>query len=70
MRHGGNVKTYYVLWTYIANFSKLMSVQADSPREALDKATGLFSSDFKHKGNVYVFDRPPVLVQGSEADKY
>lgn len=64
------MKTYYVLWTYVANFSKLLTVQAASPREALDQATGFFSLDFKHKGNVYVFDRPPVLVQGAEADKY
>lgn len=63
------MKTYYILWTYSANYSCLKEVKAASPREALDATTGYFSSDFQSKGTVYVFDRAPVLIQGENNAK-
>ena len=55
-------KKYYVLWTYSANFSKMIEVMASSPKEARDIVTGHFSNDFHTRGNVYIFDCQPVLI--------
>lgn len=55
------MKEYWVMWTYSANYGNPRKVMADSPREAMDKVVGFFSTDFQAKGNVFVFDRPPVL---------
>lgn len=59
------LKKYWVLWTYVANYSKLIEVEAESGQDAADKATGLFSKDFQKKGNVYVFDREPAFVKSA-----
>ena len=56
-----NIKTYYVLWTYGSNYSKLISIEATTAVDAADQATGHFSKSFQEKGTVYVFDRTPVL---------
>lgn len=60
-------KKYWVLWTYIANFSKLVEIEASSPTEAAEFVTGHFSKDFEAKATVYVFDHSPVY-QRSPAD--
>jgi hypothetical protein len=58
------MKTYYILWTYIANYSeRLVKVQANNPEEALKNSIGYFSEDFRKKATVYVFESPPVLEQ-------
>lgn len=57
------MKKYWVLWTYIANYSSLIEVDAESGEDAADKVTGLFSKDFRKKASVYVFDRPPTFMQ-------
>lgn len=56
-------RKYYVLWTYIANYSSVLEVEATSPSQALDVATGFFSKDFHAKASVYVFDHEPVLIR-------
>lgn len=56
------MKTYYVLWTYLGNYSKLIEIVAKDAVEAADKATGFFSKDFHEKATVYVFDKPPVMM--------
>jgi hypothetical protein len=56
------VKTYWVLWTYSANYSELRRIEADSPEKAKDAATCLYGPDFHNKAMVYVFDRAPVLT--------
>jgi len=57
------MKTYWVLWTYIANYSRLMCVEeAKSPEEAIQRTTGYFGADFQQKATVYVFDHKPALV--------
>jgi len=60
------MKTFYVLWTYIANYSSLMEVKAETPGAALHTATRHYSDDFIQKATVYVFDTPPVLVRSPD----
>ncbi len=55
------MKTYYILWTYIANYSELHKVRADSPELAIKSFTGCFSEDFQKKAKIYVFDAPPIM---------
>ncbi len=56
-------KTYYVMWSYFANFSeKPMEVQASSPDEAAREVVRYFSVDFKEKGRVLVFEQPPSYI--------
>jgi hypothetical protein len=55
------MRTYYVIWTYAANYSKVMPIQAASAQQAAQAATSLFSDDFREKGSVYVFDTPPAF---------
>ena len=61
-----NMKTFYVIWTYLANYSEVRPVQAGSSEEAADAATSFFSKDFQQKGTVYVFDHPPVFTKKPE----
>lgn len=56
-------KKYWALWTYVANYSNLIEVDAESAEDAADKVTGLFSKDFQQKASVYVFDRAPAYQQ-------
>lgn len=55
------MKTYYVLWTYVANYSKLMEVQATCSEDAVKQCTFLYDKYFFDKANIYVFDTPPIL---------
>lgn len=57
------MKQFYVLWTYIANFSRLIPVKAEDAESARKETCGYFSDDFKKKATVFVFDTPPTLVQ-------
>lgn len=57
------MKQFYVLWTYIANFSRLIPIQAENAEEARKMTCGYFSDDFKKKATVFVFDTPPALIQ-------
>ncbi len=57
------MKQFYVLWTYIANFSRLIPIKAESAEAALKESCGYFSDDFKRKATVYVFDAPPTTIQ-------
>lgn len=56
------MKTFYVLWTYMANYSNLREVQAESAEEALNQTVVYMSDHFKKHGKVYVFDKPPVAT--------
>jgi hypothetical protein len=55
------MKDYWVMWTYVANFSPLIHIYATTPEAALAKATCVFSDDFRKRASVYVFDVEPVL---------
>jgi hypothetical protein len=55
-------KKYYVLWTYIANFSSVIEVEAETSEAAVKIATYGFSDDFHKKARIYVWDTPPVLT--------
>lgn len=57
------MKQFYVLWTYIANFSRVIPVKSDTPENAAKETCGYFSDDFKKKATVFVFDSPPTMVQ-------
>lgn len=58
-----DMKTFYVIWTYIGNYSEVKPVQAESSEKAVEVATSFFSKDFQQKGTVYVFDRAPVFTK-------
>lgn len=55
------MKTYYVIWHYVANYMGPAPVEAESPQEATDKVIGICDARFKSEARVYVFDSPPVL---------
>jgi hypothetical protein len=57
------MNTYWILWTYSANYSELVEVKAKNPTHAIEVATAFYSADFKKKATVYVFDHPPVNVK-------
>ncbi len=58
------MRTYWILWTYIGNYSdKVIKVEAQDSEHALEAATGFYSDDFQKKATVYVFDREPVLTK-------
>lgn len=57
-------RKYWVLWTYIGNYSDHpIEVTGTSPEDAIDSAVGFFSADFQAKATVYVFDHAPVMVR-------
>jgi hypothetical protein len=56
------MKQYYVLYTYMANYSRTIPVLANSPEDAFKSACGMYSDDFLAKATVYVFDAPPALI--------
>ncbi len=64
------MKDFYVIWTYIGNYSKVQKIEAKDELEAAERATYCFSNDFKQKGTVYVFDRSPVYVKQPEPKAY
>jgi len=55
------MKPFWVLWTYIANYSRVQRVMARTAEDAHQQATCVFGADFRKKGTVYVFDHPPIL---------
>ncbi len=55
------MQSFWVMWTYVANYSTLTEMKANSAQEAHDAITGYFGADFKKNATVYVFDRPPVM---------
>ena len=54
-------KKFYVLWTYAANYSSLMTVAAKDAEEARALTVGLYGPDFHKAACVYVFDTAPAL---------
>lgn len=56
------MKTFYVLWTYIANYSRLLPIKADTAEDALKESVGYFGPEFHKKATVYVFDSPPSIL--------
>ena len=54
-------KTFYVLWTYVSNYSRLQTIQATTAGEAYEMATAFYGPKFLDEANVYVFDTPPVI---------
>lgn len=57
-----NKHTYWVLWTYVANYSSLMKVEADSPEQAKEKVCDWYGPEFLKKAHIYVFDKEPVYT--------
>lgn len=59
-------RTFWVLWTYVANYSHLIEVRAPTADDAARRATAGYSADFRKRATVYVFEHPPVLVEGED----
>lgn len=55
------MKTFYVFWTYIANYG-YSQIEARDEEHAAKIIYDGFSDDFRQKGEVYVFDKPPVFL--------
>lgn len=56
-------KTYYVHWTYVANYcSTPLRITATSPEAALTQVLELFSDDFAAKGSIYIYESAPVIT--------
>lgn len=57
------MKSYWLIWTYIGNYSeKPFHALAASAEAAASLLYEAFSDDFRAKGKVYVFEVPPVLT--------
>jgi len=54
------MNTYHVIWTYIANYSDVFKVKANSPEAAREIVYSWYSEDFRAKGKIYVFDTAPL----------
>jgi hypothetical protein len=69
------MKTFYYMWTYVANYSGLREIQAESAEDALQKILGFYPGDhFRSHGRIYVFGMPPVATHntaniGTKADR-
>ncbi len=64
------MKTYYVLWQYIANFnSEPWEIRAESPEQAAEKLRSNFRPEFSEKGRVLVFDQPPAYIWDAKEAK-
>lgn len=56
------MKKFYVLLTYIANYSKLMEIEARDATAAHKACTDWFGPEFHAKSTVYIFTEPPVVT--------
>lgn len=59
------MRTFAVVWTYIANFH-VQTVEAASPEDAIERICGAYlkhNEDFKKKACVYAFWGKPELQQ-------
>jgi len=57
------VKTYFVLWGYVANFSdEPIVIKARDPHDAKEKLYSRYSDEFRAKARVWVFDHAPALT--------
>jgi hypothetical protein len=63
------MREYTVIWHYIANYGTIQ-LQAQDPVDAMEKAVGHFSDDFKQKANVFVFNGVAAIAQISADPKY
>ncbi len=55
------MRKFWVLWTYSANYSKLMEVEANSAEDAAKRMTWLYGDRFQSEANIYVFDKAPAF---------
>jgi hypothetical protein len=56
------MRTFYVLWTFSANYSRLIPVAAETAEQAAKETCGYFREEFRQKATVFVFDAPPALI--------
>lgn len=55
------MKRYWVIWHYYANYSGLLTAEAESAEEAIKKLTSYYTTEFSEHADIYVFDKEPVL---------
>jgi hypothetical protein len=56
------MKDYYVIWTYVANYSSMMVVSAEDEVSACEKVYAVFGQDFRKRATVYVWSTPPAYI--------
>lgn len=62
------MNTYYVLWTYAANYSSLLKIEAKSAEFAASHAMYFFGDEACKKAKVYVFDAPPCFTMNVQKE--
>ena len=55
------MRKFWVIWTYIGNYSDCMEVQGNSAEEVAKSLMDFYSADFRKRGNIYVFDKEPAF---------
>lgn len=56
-------KTYWIIWTYIGNYSERpVAIGAENAEAAARKLMGYYSKDFAEKATLYVYDTFPACV--------
>lgn len=55
------MRDFWVLWTYIANYSGLIRVSATSEEDAAEFMRRRYGDEFKQKATIYVFDKKPAV---------
>ena len=58
------MKTYWVWWNYISNFSAPRRVEAEDEQAAVAAVVGHYSDDFREMATVYVTTVRPEPYQG------
>lgn len=58
------MKTFYVIWTYVANYSGLITVEAESADAAKQQVLDRYGAEFADAARIFVFDAPPVIDTG------
>lgn len=53
------MKSYFVIWTYIANYGT-MTIEAASPHAAAERVYNGFSDDFRARGTIHVAEAVAV----------
>ena len=55
-------KTYWVIWTYVADYGGPIRIAAHSAREAVEILRAGFGDDIRKKVKIYVWDTFPVRI--------
>lgn len=62
------MRTFWYMWTYVANYSSPQPIEATSAEEAVAKVALMWGEEFTAKATIYVFDKPPAGIGGCGRD--